>query len=75
MLILAPEERDREYKHISIVTVCDFVWFSEDCKHSTAFRPGLKINKADNLDLNQVGKRETIEEWFKDIEEQEITLV
>jgi len=73
--VLVPGGGHGEYKRIGIVTACEVVWFSEDCEQSTAFRPGLKIDEADNMDINQVRKRETVEEWFKDVEEREITLV
>jgi hypothetical protein len=55
-------QREGEHKRIGIVTACDVVWVSEDCERCTAFRSGLKIDEADDLDSNQVRKRETIEE-------------
>jgi hypothetical protein len=42
---------------------------------STAFRPGLKIDEADDLEINQVRKRETIEEWYRYVEKREIIIV
>jgi hypothetical protein len=75
VLLLVRGEKGGEHERIGIVTTCDFVWFSEYCERSTAFNPGLKIDEAVDLDINQIRERETIEEWFNHVKETEITPV
>jgi hypothetical protein len=50
------------------------VRFTEDCERSTKYRPGLKISEEEDLKEN-VRNCPVIDAWFKDIEEQEMTLV
>jgi hypothetical protein len=50
------------------------VRLTEDCEHSTKYRPGLKISDEEDL-KSRVGERLIMDEWFKDVEVQEMTLV
>jgi len=73
ILVLMAGDKPGEYKRCGVGQICDSVKFTEDCERSTKYRPGLKISKVEDLEDN-VRERPVIDAWFKDIEEQEMTL-
>jgi hypothetical protein len=74
ILILTAGDRPREYKRCGLGASTNSVRFTEDCERSTKYRPGLKISEEEDLKEN-VRNCPVIDAWFKDIEEQEMTLV
>jgi hypothetical protein len=74
ILILMAGDRPGEYKRCGLGAITNSVRFTEDCERSTKYRPGLKISEEEDLKEN-VRNCPVIDAWFKDIEEQEMTLV
>jgi hypothetical protein len=75
ILVLMAGDKPGEYHRCGLGKITDSVKFTEDCERSTGYCPGLKISEADDLKDNMIRTCPVIDAWFKDIEEQEMTLV
>jgi hypothetical protein len=73
ILVLMAGDKPGEYNRCGLGEITHSVKFTEDCERSTKYRPSLKISEED-LKRN-VRSCPVIDAWFKDVEEQEITLV
>jgi hypothetical protein len=77
-LVLRKEDQTGQYKCIGIGHERN-VYAIEDCERSTEHRPALEDAPPPGMNLlyegDQIRSRPIMDEWFKDAEEQEITLI